>query len=154
MRHPFPRTVPMALACLAVAACQPAAPKTVAVKYAWARLSPVPGRPAALYFTLTGAATPDRLVAIDSALVKRIELHESMGGGMDGMTTMKPLSGVDVPVRGSALFQPGGKHAMLFDVDPAIRPGTAIPLRFRFASGAATEVEAKTVGAGDTAPAW
>lgn len=137
---------------LALAACTPAASDGVQVKYAWARLSPVAGRPSALYFTLTGANRPDRLVAIESALVKRIELHQSMGGGDHGMMTMRPLSGVDVPANGSALFQPGGNHAMLFDVDPAIRPGTAIPVRFRFASGRAVEAEAKTVGAGDDAP--
>lgn len=153
MRHPAFSALPAILACLALAACQPGKGDAVQVRYAWARLSPVAGRPAALYFTLTGRdGATDRLVAIDSAVVKRIELHESMGGGMDGMTTMKPLAGVDVPARGSALFQPGGKHAMLFDVDPAIRPGTAIPLRFRFASGTAVEAEAKTVGAGDSAP--
>ncbi len=150
MRRPALLAASAALLCLA--GCQPSAPDKVAVKYAWARLSPVAGNPSALYFTLTGAAQPDRLVAIDSALIQRIELHESMGGGMAGMTTMKPLAGVDVPVGGSALFQPGGKHAMLFGVDPAIRPGTAIPLRFRFASGKAVEAEAKTVGAGDAAP--
>ncbi|WP_156678537.1 copper chaperone PCu(A)C [Sphingomonas profundi] len=142
-----------ALLCLGAAACQPAAPDVVAVKYAWARLSPVPGRPAALYFTLTGAAAPERLVAIESARVQRIELHESMGGGMHGMSGMRPLAGVDVPVGGSALFQPGGKHAMLFGVDPALKPGAALPLRFRFASGKVTAAEAKTIGAGDAAPA-
>lgn len=152
MRHPAFLASLAATLCLTLAACQPSAPKTVKVKYAWARLSPVPGRPSALYFTLTGAAKPDRLVGIDSAVVKRIELHQSMGGGDHGMMTMKPLDGVDVPVGGSALFQPGGNHAMLFDVDPAIRPGTAIPLRFRFASGAAVESEAKSVGAGDANP--
>ena len=151
MRHPF-FTAPAALACLAAAACQPSAPDAVAVKYAWVRLSPVTGSPAGLYFTLTGAAKPDRLVGIESAVVQRIELHESMGGGMAGMTSMKPLAGVDVPVGGSALFQPGGKHAMLFGVDPAIRPGTSIPLRFRFASGRQVEAEAKSVGAGDAQP--
>jgi hypothetical protein len=42
----------------------------------------------------------------------------------------------------------GGNHAMLFEIDPQITPGTAIPMRFRFASGAAFEAEAKTVAAG------
>ncbi len=139
-------------AVLALTGCQPSKSDTVAVKYAWARLSPVPDRPAALYFTLTGANQTDRLVGIDSAVVQRIELHESMGGGAHAMAGMKPLSGVDVPANGSALFQPGGNHAMLFGVDPAITPGTAIPLRFRFASGKAVESEAKTVATGQDAP--
>lgn len=141
------------IAALTLSACQPAGGDAVAVKYAWARLSPVPDRPAALYFTLTGAdGADDRLVGIDSALVQRIELHESMGGGAHGGMAMRPLAGVDVPARGSALFQPGGKHAMLFGVDKAITPGTAIPLRFRFASGRAVEAEAKTVATGEAAP--
>jgi copper(I)-binding protein len=152
MRPLFP-TIPAALLCLAAAACQPAAPDAVAVKYAWVRLSPVAGRPAALYFTLTGAAKPDRLVAIESPKVQRIELHETMGSGMAGMTTMKPLAGVDVVPGSSLAFAPGGRHAMLFGVDPAAAPGTPIAFRFRFASGKVVTADARTIGAGDSAPA-
>ncbi len=45
-------------------------------------------------------------------------------------------------------FAPGGKHAMLFDVDPAITPGTEIPMLFTFASGYAFQAGAKSVPAG------
>ena len=47
---------------------------------------------------------------------------------------------------------PGGRHVMLYGLDPAIKPGTAIPLRFGFAGGQTAEAEAKTVPAGDGAP--
>lgn len=121
------------------------------VEQAWARLPAVTGRPGAAYFTLRGGPSSQRLIGIRSALVKRIELHASMAG-MGGMTTMAPLPGIDLPAGGEMRLAPGGIHAMLFDIDPAITPGTEIPLRLDFADGTAIEASAKTIAAGDPAP--
>jgi periplasmic copper chaperone A len=117
---------------------------------AWARHPAVPGRPGAAYFTIRGGAADDRLVAIRSAVVDRIELHES--GMAGGMMTMKPLADVPVPAHATVRFAPGGNHAMLFGIDPRITPGTGIPLAFRFASGKTIEGEAKSVAAGAASP--
>ncbi|QJU56586.1 copper chaperone PCu(A)C [Sphingomonas sp. AP4-R1] len=125
----------------------PAEPK---VTHAWVRLPAVPGRPAAAYFTVSGGRADETLVRVESALAKRIEMHESMGTG--GMAMMKPLPSLPLPARSDTRFAPGGKHLMLFDVDPVVTPGTAIPIRFGFASGKTAEAEAKTVAAGDDAP--
>ena len=65
---------------------------------------------------------------------------------------MTPLAGIDVRAGGRVAFAPGGRHAMLFGIDPAVKPGTAVPLRFGFADGTTAEAEAKTVAAGDDAP--
>ena len=130
--------------------CTGQAPDNSGVTRAWARLPAVPGRPGAAYFTLVGTGKADRLVAIKSAVVGRIELHE--GGMHGGMMTMRPLGGVDVPAEGRVAFAPGANHAMLFDIDKAITPGTAIPMRFLFASGRAIEVETKTVAPGGDMP--
>jgi copper(I)-binding protein len=113
---------------------------------AWVRLAAVPGHPAAGYFTVKGGRRDDRLVRIDSAVVKKIEMHESMS--MNGMMSMVPMPNLPVPEGAKIEFAPGGKHAMLFDVDGRITAGTAIPMLFTFASGAAVEAEAKTVPAG------
>ncbi|MDO6415768.1 copper chaperone PCu(A)C [Sphingomonas sp. BIUV-7] len=118
---------------------------------AWVRLAAAPGRPAAAYFTIQTGHGDDAIVRVESALVKRIEMHESMTDG-HGMSAMKPLADVAIPAGGAATFAPSGKHLMLFDVDPVVTPGTAIPLRFGFASGRTAEAEAKTVAAGDDAP--
>jgi copper(I)-binding protein len=136
-----------ALALLAGCGSRSAEPK---VTHAWVRLPAVPGRPAAAYFTVTGGRNDETLVRVESALAKRIEMHESMGEG--GMMTMKPLDTVPLPARAESRFAPGARHLMLFDVDPVVTPGTAIPLRFGFASGTTTEAEAKTVAAGEDAP--
>ncbi|PZU07965.1 copper chaperone PCu(A)C [Sphingomonas sp.] len=135
------------LALLPACSARDAQPK---VTQAWVRLPAVPGRPAAAYFTIAGGRGAETIVRVESALAKRVEMHESMGSG--GMMTMKPLATVPVPAHDRLVFAPGGRHLMLFDVDPVVTPGTAIPLRFGFASGRTAEAEAKTVAAGEDAP--
>lgn len=120
------------------------------VTEAWVSLPAVPGRSGAAYFTVKGESGATELSGIASALVQRIELHE--GGMHGGMMTMRPLAKVAIPSGQTVSFAPGGNHAMLFGIDPAIKPGTAIPLRFDFAGGKSVEVEAKTVGPGEPKP--
>jgi copper(I)-binding protein len=120
------------------------------VTRAWVRLPAVAGQPGAAYFTVEGGRAATRLTRIESALVLHIEMHESISGM--GMATMKPLAGVDVPAGASVVFAPGGRHAMLFGIEAAVKPGTAIPLRFGFADGTTAEAEAKTVAAAGDAP--
>jgi copper(I)-binding protein len=144
------RILPLLLAFAAMVGCQKPAPKELAVRDAWVRLAAVPGRPGAAYFTLAGSATPERLIAVESPRIAKVELH---AGGMEGgMMTMKPMAGADVPADGEASFAPGGSHAMLFGVDPAIQPGGTLPLAFRFQSGKRLEAEAKVLAAGDAGP--
>jgi copper(I)-binding protein len=150
MKRLFLAAAPILAVIAALPGCHGNTSGARAVTQAWVRLPAVPDRPGAAYFTLNGAGKADRLVAIKSALVQRIELHE--GGMAGGMMTMRPLTGIDIPAEGTVEFKPGGNHAMLFGVDKAIEPGTAIPMRFLFASGNAVEVEAKTVGAGGDKP--
>jgi len=143
-------------ALLTLAACQkneaaPAPAAEVSVTDAIIRLAPIEGRPSAAYFTLHGGKVPDRLEAVTSPRAATIDLHESKMQG--GMMSMSPLTGVDVPVGGSVAFKPGGNHAMLFGMDPAVKAGASVPLTFAFQSGKKIEVEAKAIAAGDEMPA-
>lgn len=121
------------------------------VTQAWVRLPAVAGRPGAAYFTLKGGKAGDKLVRVESALVSHVELHASMKGP-GGMASMAPLQSVDLPAGATVAFAPDGRHAMLFGIEDVVKPGTAIPLRFGFASGKTAEAEAKTVAAGEDAP--
>lgn len=121
------------------------------VTEAWVRLPAVAGQPAAAYFTIRGGRSDMRLVRIESALAAKTEMHASMKA-MDGMASMAPLDHVDIPAHGTVRFAPGGNHAMLIGLDPVVKPGTAVPLRFGFAGGTTAEAEAKTVSAGEDAP--
>lgn len=144
------RLLVASFALLALASCHAKGSEKPTVTGAWVRLPAVAGRPAAAYFTLTGAHKDDRLLHIDSAVVNKIELHEEAMDG--GMMTMRQMADVPLPKGATVAFTPGGKHAMMFGVDARITPGTAIPLLFSFQSGAKIEVEAKTVAAGDDMP--
>ena len=139
------------IALVALVACHPKGAEKPVIKDAWVRLAAVPDRPAAGYFTLSGGRADDRLLRIDSAVVDKIELHESKMDG--GMMTMRQMADVPLPAGTTIAFAPGGNHAMIFGIDPRITAGTGIPLLFTFASGATVEVEAKTVAAGADAPA-
>jgi periplasmic copper chaperone A len=121
------------------------------VTHAWVRLPAVAGQPAAAYFTLHGGRRTERLVRMESALAAKTEMHQSMAG-MGGMATMAALSHVDIPAGATVAFKPGGNHAMLIGLDPVVKAGTAVPLRFGFADGTTAEAEAKTVSAGEDAP--
>jgi len=108
--------------------CQPPEPQ-VTVEEAWVQLPAVPGRPGAAYFTLGTNNDPTKLVAVSSPRIERIELHDSVMDG--GVMRMTPLEGAvfsDDILR----FAPGGKHAMLFGIDPALKTGDRIALTFTF----------------------
>lgn len=128
----------------ALAGCgKPAQP---AVEGAWVRLSAVPGRPAAAYFTLNGGSTDATLIAVRTMSAGRAELHESMANGM------RAIAAVPVPAGGAVVFAPGGRHVMLFDVDPKAAPGKAMTLYLILGDNRSLTAPAKVVAAGDPAP--
>jgi periplasmic copper chaperone A len=140
------------MALLTACGKSPEAPKApeLSVSDAVVRIAPIKGRPSAAYFTLHGGVTADRLVAVSSPKAATIELHENRMEG--GMMSMQPLTGIDLPARGEIAFQPGGNHAMMFGLDPAVKAGDTLSLHFTFQSGAKVDAEAKAISAGDTMP--
>ncbi|MGN5374699.1 copper chaperone PCu(A)C [Sphingomonas hankookensis] len=137
----------MALAgVLMVAGCS----RAPSVEDAWIRLPAVPGRPAAAYATIDAGSRDLVLVAITSPAARRIELHESMAAS-HGAMTMRPVERLPIAATKPVTLAPGGLHAMLLDVSPALEPGGSIPLTFRF-DGRSITTDARLVGAGDPAP--
>ena len=122
------RSLLPAIVALLLAGC--GSTPTIEVSDAVVKLSPIAGRPGVAYFTLRSGGAPMKLLAVTSPRIGRIELHES---GMSGaMMRMTPIEAADFSSDGELVFKAGGKHAMLFDVDPAVRPGGTIALTFDF----------------------
>ncbi|MBO9621360.1 MAG: copper chaperone PCu(A)C [Sphingomonas sp.] len=142
----FPGIVAVALL---AAACQQQ-PVETKVERAWVRLPAAAGRPGAAYFTVRGGSKGDTLLQVSTPAAVRAELHETMDHA--GMKSMQPVHDLAVPSGGTLAFAPGGKHVMLFDVGPAVKPGDQVPLALAFASGRKIEVQAKVVGPGDPEP--
>lgn len=144
------RTHLIIAAALALCACSKGPPQ-LAVDKGYIRLAAVPSRPAVAYFTVHGGVADTTLIAVSSEVSVKNELHESMKSG--GMASMKPLD--DVPIRsGSTVeFKPGGKHLMLFDMNPGIKPGRTVTLTATFANNQRILFDAPTIAAGAPAPA-
>ena len=120
------------LAAMALAGCgrgEDEAPR-VTVEGAVVTVPAVPGGMGAAYFTLNTNRDGSRLVSVTSPMIRMIELHESRGEG--GLTQMLPLSpeGATFGPSQSLRFAPGGKHAMLMGMDPAVQVGGKVALTF------------------------
>ncbi|WP_077145433.1 copper chaperone PCu(A)C [Sphingopyxis sp. KK2] len=94
------------------------------------RMGATPDRPAVGYFTVKGGDAPVDLVAVSADLAQRIEMHESVKEG--GMMTMKPIERAAVPARGRLEFKQGGKHLMIWGVNPAAVREGKLSLVFMF----------------------
>jgi copper(I)-binding protein len=113
------------LLCLSLASCGGERAPQVTAEHVVVTLPAVPGRPGAAYFQLetNREEAPGRR---GKPAAQRIELHEE---GMRPATSFA-LS-PDEPLH----FRPGGRHAMLFGLDPALRPGARIAITFTFEGG-------------------
>ncbi len=152
-----------ALACLAagtvglllVTACTaPAAPETgagnVTVADAWARPAAGAmsggemggGANGAVYLTLRNDGNaPDRLVRAEGTVAAAIELHTVEE--KDGVMSMRPVDGIDVPAGGEVKLEPGGFHVMLIGLTEDLTPGGTVELTLHFENAGAVPMTAE-----------
>ncbi len=138
----------LALPGLMLGACSP--PPALDADHGYVRLAAVKGNPAAAYFTLHGGQSDATLISVGSTVAIRAEMHESMKSG--SMASMKPIGSVAVPAGATIEFAPGGRHVMLFDMNPGIKRGSIVPLVFQFGNGVRFERKAIAIAAGDAPP--
>ncbi|MEJ7925585.1 copper chaperone PCu(A)C [Sphingobium sp. AN641] len=129
MRAPIP-TLSL-LAPLLLVACGDPAPTYV--DQAWVRVSPNKDSPSAGYFTAHAGETAVTLRGVLTDRALRVEMHESVNEG--GVMKMKPIDSVDIPAKGKVVFAPGGKHIMLWGVNPDAVAQGKMPLTFLFSNG-------------------
>jgi periplasmic copper chaperone A len=125
-------------------------PPQIYVDKGYIRLGAAPNRPAAAYFTLHGGASDATVISVSTEVAIKSEMHESMMQG--NVSSMKPIDRLPLPAESKIVFKPGGKHVMLFDVNPGIKPGRTTPLIFTFSDGQRIQYDAKVIAAGDPAP--
>jgi copper(I)-binding protein len=136
---------------LLLAGCdRPPPDGSVRVKDVWVRLPAVKSRPGGAYFRMEAGSEGTRLLGVSSPSVRWIELHETSETG--GRTKMKQRSEIEFPSRGELVFEPAGRHAMLFGIGSKVKPGDRIPLTFSFNVAPPITVEAQVLAAGDESP--
>lgn len=112
-----------------------------AVEDAWVRLPAAKGQPGAAYFRLEGNIEGTRLTSITSPLIRRIEFHETVD--RKGVSRMEKRKDVEFPSRGALVFEPGGRHAMLFGINRSVAAGGTVPLTFSFNTAPPVTVDAE-----------
>lgn len=144
------RLVPIMAALLALGGCGNSRRDVDNIAMPYARLAAVPGRPAAAYLALPIRGDRGALLSVSSPQAARVEMHETMSAGT--MASMRPLA--RVPVRDGDLlaFSPGGRHVMLFGVDPAVRPGGRLTLILNFERGPPLPLDVAVIAAGGDIP--
>jgi copper(I)-binding protein len=152
MRKMLKRHVFAALAAAAtLAGCdRPPPDGTVRVDHAWIRLPAAKNRPGAAYFRMEAGSEGTRLVGVSTPAARWIELHETQ---MKGSTAkMKRRKEIEFPSRGELVFEPGGRHAMLFGLSPKVKAGDRISLTFSFNVAPPVTVEAEVRSPADDGP--
>ncbi len=129
-------------------ATAPAENAPIAIDNLVVTLPAAPGRPGAGYFTLRTTLESARLTGIASPLAERIEMHETTV--TDGVSRMGPLADASFTPAGPLVFESGGRHAMLFGLDPALAAGGTLPLTFTFEGADPVTVEADVRGPGQS----
>jgi copper(I)-binding protein len=115
----------------------------VTVEDARVQLPAVEGRPGVGYFELT-TTRPVRITSVTSPRIGRIELHQTRE--TNGVTRMAKTD--NVTFEHELSFAPGGRHAMLFGIDPSLAPGARVPLVFAFDQAPPVMVEAEVQAPG------
>ncbi|MCW2393358.1 copper(I)-binding protein [Sphingobium sp. B1D7B] len=97
------------------------------------RLNPNPNAPSAAYFTIHGGADDVVLRDVLTDEAVRVEIHES--STKDGVASMRPVKTVDVPAGATVKFEPGGKHLMLWSINPQALEDKKMTFTFIFSNG-------------------
>ena len=143
-----PSLLVAALPALALVSC--AKEKELSVTDAWVSFAPVRTTPSAAYFTVHGGPQDVSLIGVSTEVAIRSEMHETMTEG--NMASMKPVMNVQIPAGSTVEFKPGGKHVMLWNINPGIAPPKRIILTFAFSNGERIQADAPLVPAGQTPP--
>jgi periplasmic copper chaperone A len=114
----------------------------VMVMDAFARASAVPtAKAGVVYMTLSNrAAAPDKLLQITTKSAATAEVHES--AEKDGVATMRPVAGLEIPAGGSVELKPGGYHIMLMGLEAPLKKGDMVMLQLKFERAGLVEVMA------------
>lgn len=95
-------------------------------------------------------ATADALVAAESPVAARAELHTHIREG--DIIRMRPVQAIDVPAGGAVSLQPGGLHVMLIDLRQPLKQGEVFPLTLTFAETGALTIQVSVQSPAGMAP--
>lgn len=132
----------------ALMSCSQGTEKGIEVNNAWIREAPPGATVAALYFDINNSGADDYIVSIKSPVSEKAEIHNTEVSP-DGTGMMVRLDKVSVGSGETLSFTPGGKHIMLIDLIPVLRPGDVHEVTIDFENSGQKTVKAVVKGFGE-----
>ena len=114
----------------------------VMVKEAFARASAVPtAKAGTVYMTfINNSSKADRLLSVTTAASETAQVHQNVEN--DGVATMNPVEGLEIPAGGTVELKPGSLHIMLTGLKAPLKKGDMITLELKFEHAGTVEVMA------------
>ena len=118
------------------------------IDHPWARASIGQAPNGAAYMALmTKGSETDRLVAVESDVAKRIELHTHLME--DGVMKMRQVEAIEVAPGEPTVLKPGGLHVMLMGLKEPLVEGQRFPLTLVFEKAGRVQIEVAIQGPTD-----
>lgn len=136
MKNKIPLLIPLFITLLLIG-CGPA---ELSVEDSWARPGNA-GANSAVYFQVNNPGEQaDILLSAESDVAEYLELHMSMMRD-DGTMSMQQQESIPIPQNSSVMFEPGGLHLMLINLQTELDPGDEFPVVLRFQEAGPVEIE-------------
>jgi copper(I)-binding protein len=117
----------------------------------WARATIGTDRPGAAYVTIRNTGEQaDRLIAVETAVAGRPEVHQMVKEG--GVMKMRPAEPLEIPPGGEVRLEPGGLHIMLMQLRAPLAQGGEVPLTLVFEQAGEVTVMAPVGAIGASGP--
>ncbi len=123
---------------------------TLTITDAWSR-EPAEGQDlGVVYGTVTNPGEADvRILAATSPVSDDVELHETTVDDSGAMSMNEVEEGYVVPAGGQFVFEPGGPHIMLLDIDAATFPTDQVDVTLEIEDGEPVSFSAEVRAIGD-----
>ncbi len=137
------RLVIVAVVTALLSACSPGAPPaSPSVSDSWIREAPPGAGMTAGYMTVVNPTDREiEIVGVRSEDFGSIELHITTTE--DGVAKMRAQDSVTVPPGGMVVFEPGGRHLMMFDPVRPLGEGDTVMMTVVLADGSEITAESK-----------
>ena len=134
-------TRPLALAAAAALFALPAAAQDIEVRDAYARAaSPVAKSGAAFMEIVNHGTADDRLIAAESDIAARVELHTHVEEG-DVMRMVHVEEGFALPAGQTLVLERGGRHVMFMGLTQSLEQGDRVTVTLSFENAGAQRVD-------------
>lgn len=109
------------------------------IDHPWSRALPPVAKTGAAYLSIANHGKhDDELLGADTPIAGKVEMHEHLH--QDGLMKMQQVQTLPVAAGETLVFQPGGYHLMLFNLEQPLVAGEHFPLTLHFAEAGDVEV--------------